>query len=233
MPTPPIDPLRHYQELLRSARNVFARLPHSFWLIGPAAAGKSTLCRAIAARTGLSIYDLDAHIYGSYSARYSPARHPANTQWLAAANPLAWMLNLTPEAFAAFGRATTAEYLDLVAADLSAWPTDQPIMLDGGITHPAVLVQALPPQQIVCVTTADDLRVAIWETAEERAALRGWVRALPEPERMWQRFLMHDAALATTLVQESYAAGIPVLMRHPHDAVDDLAQQVLGHLGCA
>jgi hypothetical protein len=204
-----------------------------FWVIGGAAAGKSTICRAIVERTSFQVYDMDAHIYDSYGPRYTPERHPANTRWLAAENPLAWMLGLDPAALDAFGRATTAEYLDLLAADLRDWPPEQPLLIDGGITHPALIAQALDARQIVCLTTSDEERVGAWETAEERAMMRGWVRALPEPERMWRRFLAQDAQIAATLERESQEAHIPVMVRQPSTSVRDLAEQVMVCLGIA
>lgn len=219
------------QDLIASARAALAGRHNVYWVIGGAAAGKSTVCRAIAARSGLAVYDMDEHIYGGWGSRYTPQRHPANSAWLAAESPLAWMLGLTDGEFDAFGRATSAEYLDLLAEDLRAWPPDAPILIDGGVTHPSVVAQALPARQLVCLATSAEERVRQWEGAEERAMMRGWVAALPEPEAMWRRFLAHDATIAVTLERESRAQGIPVLVRGPHDSVDDLARQVAVRLG--
>lgn len=216
-----------------AARAVLGSRRRVFWVIGGAAAGKSTICRAIAERTGLRVYDMDAHIYGSYGPRYDPERHPANSRWLAAENPLAWMLGLDPAALDAFGQATTAEYLDLLAADLRDESPEEPLLIDGGITHPALIAQALDPQQIVCLIIADEERVRAWETAEERAMMRDWIRALPEPELMWRRFLAQDAQIAATLERESRQVQSAIIERQPSDSVDDLAAQVLARLGLA
>lgn len=218
-------------DCITDARAALAGRRNLFWIIGGAGSGKSTICRAIAASSGLAVYDMDEHIYGSYGPRYTPERHPANTAWLTAESPLAWALSLSDAAFDAFGRATTAEYLDLLAEDLSAWPPEQPLLIDGGITHPSIVSQVLPPLQLVCLATSDEARVQLWETAEERAMMREWIRALPDPEAMWRRFLAHDAAIAATLERESRACGIAVLARSPHDSVADLARRVAVHLG--
>lgn len=218
---------------ITSARTVLAGRRRIIWIIGGAAAGKSTISRAIAAGSGLAVYDMDERIYGSYGARYTAERHPANTVWLAAESPLAWALSLSDAAFDAFGRATTAEYLDLLAEDLGTWPLEQPLLIDGGITHPSIVAQVLPPQQLVCLTTSDEERVRCWETAEERAMMREWIGALPDPAAMWRRFLAHDAAIAITLERESRACGIPVLVRGQHDTVADLAHRVAAQLGVA
>ena len=62
------------------------------WIVGGAGSGKTTVCQALSARLGLSVYDMDAHIYGSYHGRFNPARHPVNTAWSAAPDGLAWLL---------------------------------------------------------------------------------------------------------------------------------------------
>ena len=219
------------QGLIAKARPAFANRHNVYWILGGAGAGKSTLCRALSARTGVAVYDMDAHIYDAYISRYTAQRHPATTAWLSAENPLAWALELSQDAFAAFNRAATAEYLDLLADDLAAWPAAQAMLIDGGITHPSLAAQVLAPRQMVCLTTSDEERVHLWTTAEERAEMRRWIRALPEPERMWRQFLAHDATISTVMVRESTAHGIAVIARHPHDSVDALADRVATYLG--
>ncbi len=219
------------QDLIAKARPAFANRQNVYWILGGACAGKSTLCRAISARAGIAVYDMDAHIYGAYFPRYTAQRHPATTAWLSAENPLAWALGLSQGAFDAFNRAATAEYLDLLADDLAAWPAAEAILIDGGITHPSLAAQVLAPRQMVCLTTSDEERVHLWTTADERAEMRGWIRALPEPDRMWQQFLAHDATISAVMERESRAHGIAVIARHPHDSVDALADRIARYLG--
>ncbi len=218
-------------ELIEKARPVFASWNRIYWVIGGAGAGKSTLCRAIAERTGVAVYDMDEHIYRAYIPRYAPQRHPANTAWLSAENPLAWALDLSEDEFNAFNRTTTAEYLDLLADDLAAGSATQAILIDGGITHPSLIAQVLSARRIVCLTTTDEERVHLWTTAEDRAEMRSWIWALPQPERRWRQFLAHDATISTVLERESRAHSIAIIERDPHDAVDALADRVARHLG--
>lgn len=213
-------------DLIDRARPVFAGRSNIYWILGGAAAGKSTICRAIADRSAIAVYDMDEHIYGTYFARYTAERHPANTAWLSAENPLVWALSLRHDEFDAFNRAATAEYLDLLAEDLAAGPPEQAVLIDGGITHPSIAAQVLAPQRMVCLAATDEERVRQWETAEAREEMRGWIRELPEPEEMWRRFLAHDAAIASTLERESSAHHIPVVRRGPYDSVADTARQV-------
>lgn len=219
------------QALIDQARPVFERHRNIFWVLGGAAAGKSTVCRAIAARGAAALCDMDERIYGTFIPRYDAQRHPANTAWLSAENPLAWALALPPDEFGAFNRATTAEYLDLLAAELAGQPPEQAVLIDGGVTHPSVVAQVLPPRQMVCLAIADEERVRLWETSEARAEMRGWIRALPQPEQMWRRFLAHDAAISAIMEQESREHQIAVIVRRLHDSVDALAGRVAAHLG--
>ncbi|NTW01046.1 MAG: hypothetical protein HGA19_06990 [Oscillochloris sp.] len=214
-------------DLISSARKMLIERRNIYWIIGSSASGKSTICRSIADHSGIATYDMDAHIYGSYFPRYTTQRHPAVSAWLRAENPLAWMLKLAPDDFDAFNRATTAEYLDLLAEDLDVWPADQPILVDGGITHPSIIIQAVTAQQLICLSVSEEERVRVWETAESRAVMRNWISELPEPEEMWRRFLAHDTAIAVTLERESRTHRIPILFRHSLDTVDGLMQRVL------
>lgn len=219
------------QDLIERARPVFAGRHRVYWVLGGAGAGKSTVCRAIAECCPVVLYDMDEHIYGTYLSRYTAQRHPATTTWLSAENPLAWALELSPEAYDTFNRAATAEYIDLLAEDLEAWPPEQAVLIDGGITHPSIAAQVLVPRQMVCLTTSAEERVHLWETEEARAEMRDWIRALPQPERMWQRFLAHDAMIASVLERESRACDIAVFARGPDDSVKALAGRVAQHLG--
>lgn len=125
------------EELIASARAVLWSRRNLRWLIGGSGSGKTTLSRTVAARTGIPVYDMDEAFFGRF--RFDPARHPATTAWFAAENPLDWMLSLSWEAFDALYRASNAEMLDLLAADLAGQP-DEPLLIDGGVTHPSVLV---------------------------------------------------------------------------------------------
>jgi hypothetical protein len=218
--------------LIAKAKSVFANRRNVYWILGGAGAGKSTICQAVAARSPALLYNMDEHIYGTYFSRYDPQRHPANTAWLSAPNPLAWMLTLSLPEFTAFNRATTAEYLDLLADDLRTIPPDQPVLIDGGITHPALAAQVLDPRQMVCLTITDAKRVDLWETAEARAEMRQWISQLPDPKEMWRRFLVCDAAIASTMEDESRASQISLVQRHPHDSVEAITQRVAEILRC-
>ena len=194
--------------LLESARAILWERRNLLWLIGGSGSGKTTLSRAIAARTGIPVYDMDEAFFGRF--QFDPAHHPATTAWFAAENPLGWMLSLPWAEFNALYRASNAEMLDLLAADLDGRP-DEPLLIDGGITHPSVLAQAVPAGRIICLERDETARGQEWETAASRAEMKASVLALPNGATMWRRFLEYDRRMTETIGHESRENGIQTL----------------------
>lgn len=215
--------------LLAAARAVLASR-RLYWVLGGSCSGKSTICQAIAAGWDVPVIDMDAAIYGRFMPAYRPDRHPASCAWFHAPHPLAWIMALSPAAFDSLNRASNAEFLDLLAAELAEQP-DVPMLVDGGFTHPSVLAQVVPPRQLLCLETTADVRVRTWETAAARAEMRGWIRALPEPDAMWQKFLRFDAQISDTLGAESRAAGIRILFRDEKTPITPLAAAAATYFG--
>lgn len=217
-------------DLLDSARVRLASRDDLFWLIGGSCTGKSTLSQAIAAEYGIQRYDMDARIYGDFIPRYCPSRHPVSTRYFSAENPFAWALSLTAAELDSLNRAANAEYLDLLAEDLDDRNLQGPLLIDGGITHPSVLVEVFAPSQICCLEIDETQRLACWEESPERAEMRAWTDALPDPPTKWAHFLSLDRMISWTIVKESRAAGITILRREPDVTVHALAETIVTHL---
>ncbi len=215
----PVDPA-----LLDSARPVLAARPNLLWLIGGACSGKSTVARALSQQTGVPVYDVDAHTFGLYE--YNASRHPATTAWYTAGNPLGFMLSLSWAEFDELYRAANAETFDLLAVDLAATDPQQPWIIDGGVTHPSLLVQILPPHQIVCLAADDEARAGCWDAAGDRAAMRDEIIALPDGPTLWQQFLRFDHLMDKQIVAESKAATIPVIVRGSTTSVAETVRSV-------
>jgi energy-coupling factor transporter ATP-binding protein EcfA2 len=212
------------QTLLEKARNILTGHARFAWLIGGSGSGKSTLTRALSEQIGIPLYDMDEAVFGRF--QFDPTRHPATTAWFTAANPLHWMLSQPWPAFDALYRAANAEYLDLLADDLAGRP-DAPLLIDGGITHPSVLTQAVPAARIICLERDEAQRAGEWDTAPGRAAMRAEVLALPDGEALWRRFLDYDRRLTDTIGRESRACGIRVVAWDEGDSPEQVGQRVL------
>ena len=216
--------------LIAKAHAIMAPRRDVYWIIGAACAGKSTVCRRLADKTGIAVYDMDEHFYGSYMSCYRQERHPAAKTWFSAPNPLAWALSLSWEEFNALNRAALAECLDLFADDLTT-DGERRLLVDGGITHPAVLTRVILPDNVFCIETTAADRVRAWETAKDRAEMRSWVLALPNAAAMWQKFLCFDEMIAQTIAVESHECGIRTFPRDEATSVDELANTIAAHFG--
>jgi len=220
-------------DLLQQVHTTLSPLKRVFWIVGGAGSGKTTICQALAETYGLPVYDMDAHIYGEYHGRFSPDRHPVNSQWAAAPNGLAWLLGMSWEQFNAFNQAAVPEYLDLLAADLAKMDLGAGILIDGGIANPGLVAQVLPANQIVCLDRPGRSSAEIWSANEERLGMKEFVYQLPNPEQAWQTFLEFDALINQTMLRECLANNIPICTRTETESVAELTQRVARTLNIA
>jgi hypothetical protein len=201
------------------------------WIVGGAGSGKTTVCRALSARLGIPTYDMDAHIYGEYHQRFSPARHPVNAAWSTADNGLAWLLNMSWDEFNGFNQAALPEYLDLFAEDIHGLGFDDGLLIDGGISNPGLLAQAIPSRQIVCLSAPHQSSSQIWEESGARKAMQEAIYQLPNPEAAWHKFLEFDQRLTHIILSECRQANISIHQRNAATTVEAFAEQVVGVLG--
>ena len=83
------------QTLLENVRTLLSGRASIYWLVGGAGSGKTIVSNKLSQDFGLSVYEMDAHIYGDYHARFNPKIHPVNTAWAAAPNGLDWLLSMS------------------------------------------------------------------------------------------------------------------------------------------
>ncbi|NWG22214.1 MAG: hypothetical protein HXY39_18055 [Chloroflexi bacterium] len=216
--------------LLDHARAVLSQRKRLYWLIGGAGAGKTLICDILSKELGLPVYDMDAHIYGDYHSRFT-TRHPVNQAWAAAPNSLGWLLSMSWDEFNQFNRAALPEYLDLLAEDLDSPKYARGVLMDGGVCHPALLAQVMPPAQIVCLSAPALSSEHIWQADGERGEMKTFIHQLPQPEEMWRKFLAFDALITATILQESRASGIPICARGAVETAETFALRVRQALG--
>ena len=221
------------EDLLAQARGVLSNQCRLYWIVGGAGSGKTTICRALADRFGIPVYDMDAHIYGSYHGRFTPDHHPVNHAWSTAQNGLAWLLQMSWDEFNAFQRAALPEYLDLFTEDLKAQSSETSLLVDGGVWHPTLLAQAIPAQQIVCLATSQPSGKQLWEEDAERRAMKELVYQLPDPDEAWRTFLEFDRRITETILKECRSNNIAIYVWDESKSVAESADKVAHILGIA
>ena len=213
------------QTLLTQARSTLSKYKKLYWLLGGSGSGKTTISQALSTKFSIPIYDMDAHIYGTYHERFTEEKHPANKAWANAENGMAWLLKMSWGEFYNFNQAALPEYLDLLAEDMRSVNPNATLLIDGGIWHPALLAQVMPLQQMICITTAQS-SIEIWEGNPERYTLREMFNNFPEPDTSWQKFLEFDEKITETSVKESRESNISVCSRGRTESVDEFAKKV-------
>jgi hypothetical protein len=212
------------QPMLDSARAILEPRTNLRWLIGGSGSGKSTTAQALGARTGITVYDMDVAVFSRF--HFDPTRHPATTAWFTADNPLHWMLSQPWAEFNALYRGNNAEVLDLLAGDLAGRP-DEPLLIDGGITHPSVLTQVIPAARIICLERDEAQRASEWDISPSRTPMRDEVLALADGAALWRRFVAYDRCMTETLSRESREWRIQIVHWGKGDTVEQVGERVL------
>ena len=218
-------------DLIRQARAALSGRDQLYWVVGGSGAGKSTICKALADQFAVPIYDMDAHVYGSYHARFTQERHPANNAWTESPNGLEWLLDMSWEEFKSFNQAALPEYLDLLVEDLRGTAPGEKLLVDGGICHPALVARAIPARQILCLAAPETTSRGVWEDDDERLTMRDYVYQLPNPEEAWHKFLDFDERITQTILEECIENAIPVCTRRTGEPVDEFAARAASLLG--
>ena len=216
---------------LLQSRTALSGRDKLYWVVGGAGSGKTTICRALSAKYDIPVYDMDAHIYGTYHDRFTQERHPVNRAWSTARDGLAWLLDMSWEEFDNFNQAALPEYLDLLAEDVGAIDLNASILIDGGICNPALITRAIPTRQIICLAIPERSSVEIWGESDERISMKEVIHQLPKPEEAWRKFLEFDDRITHTILKECQDNIIPVCSRDGTESVDRFAERVAQGLG--
>ena len=218
-------------DLLTHSHAALFRRDRLYWIVGGAGSGKTTICQVLSAKFKLPVYDMDAHIYGTYHGRFTQERHPVNKAWSSARDGLAWLLDMSWDEFDSFNQAALPEYLDLLAEDLEATKPNACILIDGGICNPALLAHAISTPQIVCLARPEQSSAEIWNESDERKGMKEAVYQLAKPEEAWRKFLEFDDLITRTILKESRENNISVCERGETESVDEFSEKVAHILG--
>ncbi|WP_192929601.1 shikimate kinase [Alkaliphilus serpentinus] len=215
------------ESLLNEARKVLKNRKNIFWIVGGSCSGKSTVGKTIASKFKMLYYDLDEYIFDKYIRRYSKELHPASREWFFAENPLNWALSFSSwEENNEFNVALTVEQLSLFSEDVQEIDRDKAILVDGGITNPAILARVLDAHQICCIKIEDDLCIRIWEDCKERQPMKEMILQLPSPQEKWSKFLDTNVLMNRQIETECRENGIKILYRKDKTTVDDMANEI-------
>lgn len=220
------------QSLLTQTREKLSEYKKFYWLLGGSGSGKSTISQALSAQYDIPIYDMDAHIYGSYHERFTEEKHPVNKTWANAENGMAWLLEMSWEAFNNFHQAALPEYLDLLIEDIESINPNESLLIDGGVWHPRLVAQVISPARILCLRNEQSSR-EVWEQNPERYAMREMFDYFPEPNTSWQKFLEFDKKITKTIIKEAQENNIPIYARDRLESVDISTQHIAQQLGLA
>lgn len=215
------------ESLLTKARKVLESRKNIFWIVGGSCSGKSTVGKVISRKYGLLYYDMDEYIFGKYIGRYSKELHPASREWFFDENPLNWALSFSSwEENNEFNIAATAEQLNLFCEDIQEIDKNQAIVVDGGITNPAILARVLDIQQICCIKIEDELCIRIWEDCEERQPMKKMILQLLSPQDKWSKFLMINTLMNQQIETECRENNIKIFYRQEETTVDDMVNEI-------
>ena len=218
-------------DLLKQAAISLSKKRKLYWLVGGAGSGKTTVCQILSKLLGMSLYDMDAKIYGTYHRRFTKERHPVNYEWANAENGLEWLLNMSWDEFNSFNQAALAEYLDLLAEDVRSEDPENSLLIDGGICNPGLLARAIPANQIVCLAREEQSSELIWDENKERRGMKTIIQQLPNPTEAWQTFLEFDTKITQNSLQECADSSIEVCTRSKSESPDVFSKKVAQALG--
>ncbi len=197
-----------------------------YWVVGGAGSGKTTVCQALVSKYDLSLYEMDAHVYGTYHSRFTVKDHPVNKAWSASPNGLEWLLDMSWEEFDCFNRAALVEYLHLLCEDIGDMPAKARLLVDGGIINTSILAMALPADQIVCLTGPQKTSAEVWQADADRQSMLDMVRELPHPDEAVRKFLEFDEKITNAILNECRASNIKVLSRSINESIEEVADRV-------
>lgn len=211
--------------LLEKACAILKQHPRTFWCIGGACVGKSALCHAISNTWGFQVYDIDSHILGDFMLKSTVDRHPYFKQWMSADDPFAWLLALEDAEYLSFQAALTVEYLDLLTEDLRKINPEMPIIIDGGLSHPALLKGYFPLEHMVCLTLSDLRRPHMWDDHQNRQLITDLLRTKPRHESLLRKFLHFEDLLSHHIQGECLTHHIRTLKRTEFTTLNQLVAE--------
>ena len=199
----------------------------TFWIVGGACTGKSTLSGALSESLGFSLIDMDARIYGTWQSVYSADKFPENYHWIQQSNALDWALRQSDDEYFGYCNRVSLEYFQLLKLELSRLGNQAGSIVDGGFSSLMPWVSHLDQANVVCLDVDRDVAVSEWNTDPDRVVFKQEIQALPSGEKKWIRFLELDALITSQLVAQAKDYRIPVINPRAAGSMQGTVDQVM------
>ena len=138
-----------------------------------------------------------------------------------------WALSLSWDEFNRLNEATNIEILDLFSQEVRASSETRPLLVDGGLSHPYLLAQVLPVDNVLCLKRDDTARAATWECDENKLRMRDMILALPDGRNLWNTFRHFDRMIAATMEDQCRQAGIQFIEAIEEPSMDCTAASIV------
>jgi len=110
--------------------------------------------------------------------------------------------------------------------DIQKIDENQAILVDGGITNPAILAKVMDPHKICCIKICDNLCIRIWEDDEERQPMKKMIFQLPSPKDKWSKFLNTNILMNQQIEAECKENDIRIFFRQDETTVDEMVNEI-------
>jgi 2-phosphoglycerate kinase len=206
----------------------FGTLRRTLWIGGAQWAGKSTVARILAHRSGLTVYHYDYHDSRAHQDRRI-ARRVALGQPTAAPNSDTAWLTTTPETLAAETLAGFPTRFEWALDDLRGLYTERPIIAEGWGLRPELVAPLLDStRRMVVMVPTEDFRQHQIRTLPRAAALAQQTSDAP---RAQANRVARDRLVAEDATRHAKNLGIRVIEVDGSRDAFAIADEVAKHFG--
>lgn len=205
------------RDVLADAEALRVRLRHVRWIGGGSGAGKSTITRHLAARSGKSIYATD-DVMLDHAKRSTPEQAPQLSRFMTMSMDERW-LSQSPERMLDTFHWFCGEAFDLIVEDLlSLAPSEHGVIAEGFRLLPHLVAPLLAePSHAVWLLPTPQFRAAAFDS-------RGTMWQIPgstsDPHRAQRNLLDRDHMFTERLRNELVDLGLPMV--EVDDTLDEL-----------